>query len=142
MRYWDSSAIVPLLVAEAASAAALASYRSDPVVITWWATEVECASVLGRLEREGALSGSAMVDAIDRLEAIAAAWLGVLPAERVRRTARRLLRVHPLRAADALQLGAAIVATEDRPESLPFVTFDDRLAEAAAKEGFAVSRPA
>jgi hypothetical protein len=48
------------------------------------------------------------------------------------------LRVHPLRAADALQLAAAFIAAERRPSSLELVTLDDRLAVAARKEGFAV----
>ena len=44
----------------------------------------------------------------------------------------------PLRAADALQLAAAFAAAERRPASLEIVTLDDRLANAARKEGFAV----
>ena len=50
----------------------------------------------------------------------------------------RFLRVHPLRAADALQLAAAFIAAERRPSSLEVVTLDDRLAAAARKEGFAL----
>jgi predicted nucleic acid-binding protein len=59
----------------------------------------------------------------------------------VRQTAIRLLRVHPLRTADALQLAAAIAAAEDHPATLPFVTLDERLAQAAEREGFPVARP-
>jgi hypothetical protein len=50
----------------------------------------------------------------------------------------RFLRVHPLRVADALQLAAAFVAAERRPPSLQIVTLDERLADAARKEGFAL----
>ena len=57
---------------------------------------------------------------------------------RTRKSAIRILRVHPLRAADALQLAAAIAAAEDNPATLPFVTFDDRLGQAAARDGFVV----
>jgi hypothetical protein len=46
--------------------------------------------------------------------------------------------VHPLGAADALQLAAALVAAERRPPTLTLVTCDDRLREAAAKEGFLI----
>ena len=46
--------------------------------------------------------------------------------------------MHPLRAADALQLAAAFLAAERRPASLELVTLDDRVAAAARKEGFAV----
>jgi predicted nucleic acid-binding protein len=65
----------------------------------------------------------------------------VQPVTAVRTTAIRLLRVHPLRAADALQLAAAIVAAEDHPATLQLVTLDERLAQAAEREGFEVVRP-
>jgi hypothetical protein len=52
--------------------------------------------------------------------------------------ARRLLRVHPLRAADSLQLAAAVLASEGRPSTLEFVCLDDRLGIAAQREGFRV----
>ena len=66
------------------------------------------------------------------------AWREVEPIARVRQVATRLVRVHALRAADALQLAAAIVAAEDDPPSLTFVTLDDRLARAAERVGFPV----
>jgi len=56
----------------------------------------------------------------------------------VKRLAERLLETHPLRAADALQIGAALVAAESEPETLEFVTLDRRQAEAAEREGFRV----
>jgi predicted nucleic acid-binding protein len=59
----------------------------------------------------------------------------------VRLTADRLLRVHPLRAADAFQLAAAISAIEERPSSLWLVTLDRGLAQAAEREGFKVITP-
>jgi predicted nucleic acid-binding protein len=115
--------------------------RRDPDVAAWWATEVECASALTRLERDGDLTHEDMADAMGRLRALAAAWQEVLPAVAVRRAAIRMLRLHPLRAADAFQLAAASIVAEDHPESLPFVTLDDRLAVAAVREGFPVERP-
>jgi predicted nucleic acid-binding protein len=93
---------------------------------------------LARLERQGDLADSAMRDAIERLDALAGGWNEVQPVEPVRRAARRLLRVHALRAADALQLAAAVVASEGHAASLEIVTLDDRLAEAAGREGHAV----
>jgi len=50
----------------------------------------------------------------------------------------RLLRIHPLRAADAFQLAAALVACEERPAGFSFLTGDERLGEAAENEGFAL----
>jgi predicted nucleic acid-binding protein len=141
MRFWDTSALVPLLVSESSSQAVRLEFERDPEVVAWWATELECVSALARLEREGGLAATSMVDALRRLEALSMAWREVQPVERVRRIAVRLLRVHPLRAADALQLGAAIVAAEEQPATLALVTLDDRLAQAGEREGFVIVRP-
>lgn len=140
MRFWDSSAIVPLLVDETSSGVMTREYEQDPQVIVWWATPLECVSALARREREGRLPVQALSEAVERLEDLELAWQEVQPIDRVRRTAVRLLRVHALGAADALQLGAAIVAAEDHPRTLPFVTLHDQLALAAEREGFPVVR--
>lgn len=142
MRYWDSSALLPLLVAEAASPVVRQEFELDPEVIAWWATEAECVSVLARLERDGTLESAAMGQALRRLDRLAASWHEVQPVTAVRTTAIRLLRVHPLRTADAFQLAAAIIAAEDQPATLPLVTLDGRLAQAADREGFVVTHPA
>lgn len=138
MKYWDSSAIVSLLVAERRSAALVAELERDPVVIAWWASAVECVSALARLERDGALDPPATRTAIERLDALEMSWAEVQPSDQVRALAIRLLRVHPLRAADGLQLAAALVAAEGSPGSMAFVTLDERLALAAEREGLAV----
>ena len=138
MRFWDSSAIVPLLVAEPSTQALVTAFVRDPEVVVWWATEVECVSALARLERDASIDTPAMGEALARLDALALAWHEVQPAARTRQVAVRLLRTHNLRAADALQLAAAIAAAEDSPGSLPLVTLDGRLAMAAEREGFPV----
>jgi uncharacterized protein len=137
MKFWDASAIVPLLLAEPTTAAVQALARQDPAMLVWWTTEVECASAIARLERDGALDDSAVTEAFDRLKQLAGGWHEVDPSDAVREAAVRFLRVHPLRAADALQLGAAFIAAERRPSSLEVVTLDDRMVAAARKEGFA-----
>jgi hypothetical protein len=142
MRFWDTSAIVPLLLQESATPATQMVYLADPDLVVWWATVVECVSAVARLERESAIPAAAVGVAIERLDLLARAWHEVQPSDRVRDGATRLLRVHPLRAADAFQLAAAIASAEDRPAALPFVTFDARLADAADREGFPVVSPA
>lgn len=138
MKFWDASAIVPLLVAEEATRQLQAIAAQDSAMLVWWGSVVECISALARLERDGALEARAMTIALHRLQQLCAAWHEVDPSDEIRETAVRFLRVHPLRAADALQLGAAFAAAERRPSSLEIVTLDDRLANAARKEGFAV----
>jgi hypothetical protein len=136
MRFWDASAIVPLLMAEPTTNALQALAAKDPAILVWWSSEVECASAISRLDRDGALDESAVTQAFDRLKQLASGWHEVDPSDSVREAAVRFLRVHPLRAADALQLAAAFIAAERRPSSLEVITLDDRLATAARKEGF------
>ena len=138
MRFWDASAIVPLLVAEEWTRRLQALAAKDTAMLVWWGSPVECISALARLERDGALNPASMTHALQRLRQLAAAWHEVDPSDEIRETAARFLRVHPLRAADALQLAAAFAAAERRPASLELVTLDDRLAHAARKEGFVV----
>lgn len=138
MRYWDSSALVPLLVRQKLSARSIAIMRSDAQAATWWGTEMECASALARLGRESLASAEEIEDAFDRLSALSAGWHIVEPTERVKSTAIRLLRTHNLRAGDALQLASGIEASGGKPGALEFVCFDERLSVAARKEGFRV----
>ncbi len=107
-------------------------------MVTWWGSAVECVSATARLEREGGLDAASLRTALSRLEAMQREWTEVPAIPDVRAQAIRLLRVHRLRAADALQLAAAIVAADFNAASLPFVTLDMRLAEAAEREGFRV----
>lgn len=138
MKYWDSSAIVPLLVEEKATALLLDLYQRDPVMLAWWGADIECVSALARLEREGELDASTVTHALQRLQALGKAWQEVQPVEPVREAARRVSRVHNLRAADSLQLAAALVVSAYRPSSLEFVCLDARLTGAAQREGFNV----
>jgi predicted nucleic acid-binding protein len=138
VRFWDASAIVPLLVTEASSRRMLALAAREGTMLVWWGSETECVSALARREREGGVDARTMAIALRRLQQIANAWHEVDPSDAIRETAKRLLRVHPLRAADALQLAAAFAASEQQPASLEIVTLDDRVAEAARKEGFEV----
>lgn len=138
MRFWDSSAVVPLLVAEPTTEAMDGVYSEDPVMLVWWASEVECASALSRLERDGALNPAATSTAFGRLDELKGSWHEIQPVESVRRTARRLMRSHPLRAADALQVAAAVVAAEGDPASLEVVSLDSRVQDASRREGFVV----
>jgi len=138
MKFWDSSAVVPLLVVEQQRDELLALLQRDPRMLVWWGTPVECTAALARREREGALSVADAGAALERLRDVAVAWQEILPSDAVRSTAQRLLRVHPLRAADSLQLAAAVIAAEHEPATLEIVSLDERLNEAASREGFRV----
>jgi uncharacterized protein len=137
VRFWDTSALVPLLAEQEASAELRRLFAEDPEVAAWWGTPVECASAAARLRREelfGLDEEEAFLELLERLEA---GWFEILPSGPLRDEARRLLRIHSLRAADALQLAAAVIwAGPSRRRDL--VTLNERLALAARIEGFRV----
>jgi uncharacterized protein len=140
VRFWDSSAIVPLLISEPTTAAASGELELDPGMFVWWSTEVECVSAITRAERDRLTDPSQTAQALGAMASLRTAWVEVEQSGPLRSTAIRLTRTHELRAADALQLAAALVAADNEPASLRFVTLDDRLGLAAEREGFPVVR--
>ena len=138
MRFWDSSAIVPLCFRESASDGLRRIANTDEDMVVWWASRIECISAMARRRREGVLSTEAERRARAILSAMAEAWSEVQPTEIVRERAERLLMVHPLRAADGLQLASALVWAEESPKGLDVVCLDQNLREAALREGFTV----
>lgn len=139
MIFWDSSAIVPLIINEKQSQYCLKILSSDQEMLIWCLTKVEVVSALCRKLREGALDQENFRRAKTRLEGLLAHAYEIRAIDRVRARAIRLLEVHPLRAADACQLAAALVATQEDPTRVAFLTFDKNLGDVAQKEGFAVN---
>jgi predicted nucleic acid-binding protein len=135
MKFWDSSAVIPILVMEPMTGVIGEILAEDRHMHVWWATEVECVSSLARLEREK-VSPSIIEAALDRLDALSEDWSEIAAGAGVRDTAKRLLRVHALRAADSLQLAAASVLADGESASVTIVSLDDRLRDAARREGF------
>jgi uncharacterized protein len=138
LKFWDSSAIVPLLVEQPLSAATAALFEQDPEIALWWASPVEVASATARLVREGLLSLAGQRALHDGLSVLCDSAVEIEPHDGLRERALRLLSTHPLRAADSLQLAAALVWCQERPRGEGFVSLDDRLREAAQREGFSV----
>lgn len=136
MRFWDSSAIIPLCLAQPRTADSQTALANDREMVVWWASVIECASAIARLHREGHLTDLEERAARDTLFLLQRSWYEVQPGSALREQALRLLRLHPLRAADALQLAAAL-EWAGTPATGVFMCFDDRLKRAAAREGFA-----
>ena len=136
MKFWDSSAILSLVAAQPAQNDVRSILDDDPSVLLWWGTRIELASGLCRLHREGTISSGRLSSLLRIIEQIADDADEVEPTESVRITATRILRVHNLRAADAMQLAAALAWTNNSPSKAGFVCLDVRLREAAEKEGF------
>ena len=141
MRFWDTSALIPLFVSEPVTARVERWLRADPAVVVWTLTRVEVLSSLARRRREEPTAARRIASARREFLAAWERWSEVTAVEDVRRRAERIVETHPLRAADALQIGAALVAAEDHPASLEFATLDHRLADTAEREGFRVLSP-
>jgi uncharacterized protein len=139
--FWDASALVPLLVPEARSSDLAAAIGRDTEPTVWWGTPVECLSAIYRRHRERPLAGDVLAHALERLRALVEDGDAVLPTDHVRRRAGRIVATHPLRAADAFQLAAALIWCEEHPAGETFVSLDDRLREAARREGFTLLPP-
>ena len=137
MRFWDSSALVPLCLAEPATAMARKLYEGDPEMAVWWGTPVECGSAFARLRRDGVLDEDQESTALSTLDSLGGLWHEIQPTAELRSRALRLLRVHALRAADALQLAASLAWAGASPEG-DLVTLDDRVGSAARREGLQV----
>lgn len=134
MRFWDASAVVPLLIQQQRTAFATRLWGADPEVAVWWGTRVECHSAIARTLRQHAIDRAGAAHGIERLSRIEAQWLEIEPSVALRDEACRLLRAHPLRAADALQLAAALRLAGEIGEQVTMICFDTRLAEAARLE--------
>lgn len=135
MRYWDASALVPLAIEEEGTERARAWLEEDPSIVTWAWTRVELTSAVERRVRQGELSREQRGAVLARFDALAHSWDEVVDLFAVRARAMALLARHDLRAADAAQLGAALLTAEQDPSGLTFVCLDERLATAADREG-------
>lgn len=137
MRFWDASALLPLCFNQPQTSIMKGLVEEDPSIVAWWGTLVECYSGLARLRREGLLD-TTQESRVASLQRLSEVWTEIQPIEEVRRLAVSLVRRHPLRAADALQLAAAHVWVDGRPQGQPFVSLDRRLREAGLREGFQI----
>ena len=139
MKFWDSSAIVPLVVDEEETDYCLKTLSDDQEMLIWCLSRLEVMSALCRRVREGVLNERYFLEAKRHLNDLVEHAYEVKAIEKVRQRALRLLEVHPLRAADASQLASALVATQEDPDRLVMVCFDQQLNNAAIKEGFIVN---
>ena|SRR5579859_1263531 len=135
--FWDSSALVPLCANQRTSPQAQLCYRRFSVVV-WWSSLVEVRSAISRLHRNQQITDRDRQGAATRLRLICTGWREIIPDNKLRDLAGDALDKHPLSAADALQLAAALTWCQQRPSKRTFITADRRLAEAARFTGFSV----
>lgn len=138
MNFWDTSGIVALVVDEPHRIAARSVLEEDDRMAVWWGSSIEYVSAVSRRMRDGTLDAGQVDDLFHYLEELSKRWYEVQPDSNIRESARTLIRRYPLRAADGLQLAAALAIADNDPRSVGFVCFDARLNRAAAQEGLTV----
>ena len=104
----------------------------------WWGTWAECAVAVSRLKRERGFRDETEDDARARLDQLAEDWHEIEPSEVLRFLAMIVSRDHHLKAADCLQLAAALRWCGGETGDADFVCLDTRLRQAAQDEGFSV----
>ncbi len=105
-------------------------------IVVWWATSVEMCSAFERLLRTGELTPAGHAAAGTRLDELRQAWREIQPSEPLRSQAEILLARFPLKAADALQLAAALLWSSGAPQHCVLLSGDVQLLEAARHLGF------
>jgi predicted nucleic acid-binding protein len=136
VRFWDSSAIVPLLLMEPHTPEALHILSEDPALTVWWGTSLESHAAIWAAVRRGRVEPVDAMSAENRLGELRRLWSEIQPDDEIRNEVERLLRLHDIRTGDALQLAAAWTARRQSRGNVPFVCFDRRLRQAAFIEGF------
>lgn len=138
MKFWDASAIIPLCIDEDNTPIVREIAKKDGSLIVWWGSAVECYSAFARLLRDKMLTAEEGAEAIAVLSEMTNVWTEIEPSDEIREITKRLLQNYPLRAADSLQLSAAIMWAGKYPKGHQFVCLNGRLRDAATKEGFVV----
>ncbi len=133
--FWGASALVPLVIPSQGAAEVRGLLpRFKPVV--WWGSTVEICSAVARLSRQGDLTPRQQKFAAERLALLRLQWQEIQPTAHLRELAESQIGLYALRSADALQLGAALDWSNEKPKAHRFVYSDRRLGEAAQHAGF------
>ncbi|MGB3635465.1 MAG: type II toxin-antitoxin system VapC family toxin [Rubrobacteraceae bacterium] len=138
MRFWDSSALLPLLSREKFSDTATSLFREDGYTTVWWGTWTECMVAISRLKRETRLTETGEEEARANLDELSVNWVEIEPTGELRLLTMLVSKAYPLKAADCLQLAAALRWCEGNTQEADFVCLDNRLRQAAEDEGFDV----
>lgn len=138
MAFWDSSALVPLCINEPRSILAGRLWKQFPKKFVWWETSVEICSALERLERETKISPAQRLRAEKRLQTLEKAWIEIQPISRIKELAKTFPVQYKLKAADSLQLAAALIWCKEKPKGKNFVSGDEKLINVAESVGFTI----
>lgn len=135
MKFWDTSALIPLMLEEPKTGVMRRLLADDPHILTSAFTVIEIASAIWRRRHAGELSIAAHHDADRQFADLSNVWTELPVSTDVIQATLSVLSRHPLRAGDAVQLGTAMVASGDARD-IAIVTLDKAFIAAARSEGF------
>ncbi len=133
--FWDSSARLPLSVHQGITRRAMALQQVYEMVV-WWSAPMEIASALARLGRMKQLTPVELARARQLAYDLADSWSVIQPSDALCTEAAQLVNRYDLRAADALQLAAALVWCQHVPTGRVLLAADEKLRDAALLCGF------
>jgi hypothetical protein len=136
VRFWDASALVPTFLQETSTSKVRGWQAADSEITIWMMTRIEIISAIARKKRERPEFASLLSRAVREVHEAASTWVEISDAAAARLHAERIVLDYPLRAADALLLGAALVAADGDPQSLELVTLDRRLPRRLSARAF------
>lgn len=134
--YFDTSAIIPLIVDEPASPDCERVWNEATRVVGVRLLYAEARAALARAERMGRVDRRQLGRAIAELDALLDAVDFVEVTDHLVRVAGRLAQDHALRGYDAVHLAAALSVADD---DLVLITGDHELAAAALDLGLGVA---
>lgn len=137
MKFWDTSALVPLITKEERTPDCQRIIGTDRNVAVSFITPLELTSTIWKRGRRW-IDQAAFRRSLFKIAEFESNWTNVDDAEDILKLARQLITLYVLRSSDAIQLAAALHLVDDHPEDLPFVSLDNDLRRAARSEGFAV----
>lgn len=102
MKFWDTSALVPLYVHEPNTSVVRELLAADSSIIVWWGTHTECISALMRQVRTGSITSPEERACRHVLHTLAQSWSEIQPSDALRSMAERVWYVRGLNGLDTL----------------------------------------
>jgi predicted nucleic acid-binding protein len=130
--------VIPLIFEEPTSPVLNELLMQDTDMVVWWGTWIECSVTVSRLGCEGRLDENGQEETRAALDSMSMDWLEIEPTGELRLLAMLVSKTHSLKAADCLQLAAALRCCEGNTDGVDFVCLDNRLRQSAEDEGFDV----
>jgi predicted nucleic acid-binding protein len=134
--YFDTSAVVPMLIAEAGSARAASLWDGADRVVSVRLTYPETRAALAQAERLGRLTARQLRDAVTEFDSLFEEIDLVEVDDALARRAGELAEVRQLRGYDAVHLAAA---DRIRDPNVVVIAGDGALLDAATAEGMATA---